>query len=231
MRLFITQATKNTDTLVVDEQRVLHHARVLRLKEKEKILIQEFSEEKVVRYMCEVISYTKTKLTLNILEQETKDCINQWPSMIICTPNSSDKLHIIVQKLSEIWIHEIIFYHSDRSQGMKVNDKKLEKLQKISLEAVEQSNGWMLPKVSVIHDFEQWLKNKNLVMFDATWGQTIWDNILPNSCGIVWPEWGFSENEFEVLKWFSTQSISLWNTILRTETAAIIWWWILTCNT
>jgi 16S rRNA U1498 N3-methylase RsmE len=42
---------------------------------------------------------------------------------------------------------------------------------------------------------------------------------------IVWPEWGFSKKEIETLqkKW---KGINLWNFILRAETAAIVWAWL-----
>jgi hypothetical protein len=43
---------------------------------------------------------------------------------------------------------------------------------------------------------------------------------------VVWPEWWLSLNDY---KNFPTNYIvkSLWDSVLRMETAAIVWWWSL----
>ncbi|MEI8252333.1 MAG: 16S rRNA (uracil(1498)-N(3))-methyltransferase [bacterium] len=59
--------------------------------------------------------------------------------MIICMPNKRDKAEMIVQKLTEIGINSIVFWPSERSVIRDINLSKMERLEKISKEAVEQS--------------------------------------------------------------------------------------------
>jgi 16S rRNA (uracil1498-N3)-methyltransferase len=54
-------------------------------------------------------------------------------------PNKRDKAEMIVQKLTEIGINFIVFWPSERSVIRDINTSKMERLEKISKEAVEQS--------------------------------------------------------------------------------------------
>lgn len=63
-------------------------------------------------------------------------------------PNKREKAELIVQKLSEIGINEILFRPAERSVIKQRNEKKAERLRKIAKEAVEQSRGRQLPKIA-----------------------------------------------------------------------------------
>ncbi len=225
MRLFITTFSQTSNELQLREERVLKHARVLRLSSWDTILVQEPNAS--IRYTCSITNFTQDFLQATILDTQKSDEQHSQVSMVICTPNSSDKLHTIVQKLSEIWVSTVSFRHSNRSQWMKVNEKKLEKLHKISLEAIEQSNGWMLPEISVIKDIEYYLKEKHLIIFDQTWESFSSTKTGLPVCWIIGPEWWFSDQELNFLESQNHSKISLWNTILRTETASIVAGWML----
>ena len=59
--------------------------------------------------------------------------------MIIAMPNKWDKAELIVQKLAECGLSQIVFWPSERSIIRERNPKKSERLDKIIKEAVEQS--------------------------------------------------------------------------------------------
>ena len=59
--------------------------------------------------------------------------------MLIAMPNKREKSELIVQKLTEIGIQNIYFWPSERSVIRQWNEKKAERLDKISHEALEQS--------------------------------------------------------------------------------------------
>jgi RsmE family RNA methyltransferase len=59
--------------------------------------------------------------------------------MIIAMPNKRDKIELIIQKLTECGLNQIIFWPSERSILREWNPKKEERLHKIIEEAVEQS--------------------------------------------------------------------------------------------
>jgi 16S rRNA (uracil1498-N3)-methyltransferase len=68
--------------------------------------------------------------------------------MLIAMPNKREKAELIVQKLSEIGVSEIVFRPAERSVITQWNEKKADRLQKIAKEAVEQSRGVSIPKIS-----------------------------------------------------------------------------------
>ncbi|MDR0282368.1 MAG: RsmE family RNA methyltransferase [Candidatus Peribacteria bacterium] len=74
----------------------------------------------------------------------TGDCV----TMLIAMPNKREKAELIVQKLSEIGVSEIVFRPAERSVITQWNEKKADRLQKIAKEAVEQSRGVSIPKIS-----------------------------------------------------------------------------------
>jgi RsmE family RNA methyltransferase len=59
--------------------------------------------------------------------------------MIIAMPNKWEKAELIVQKLTEIGVENIYFWVAEHSIIRQRNNKKTERLNKISQEAVEQS--------------------------------------------------------------------------------------------
>jgi len=86
--------------------------------------------------------------------------------MLVGIPNTNDKLHTIVQKLTEIGISDIVFWKNDRSTGQDISVKKLSKICKISLESLEQSNGRQLPTISQVDNIHERVVGKELVLFD-----------------------------------------------------------------
>jgi RsmE family RNA methyltransferase len=80
--------------------------------------------------------------------------------MAIALPNTFSKAELMVQKLTEIGVDSIYFRPSERSQLRDISTKKLERLEQISLEAVEQSRGWQLPHIYF---------SKELPSIDATY--------------------------------------------------------------
>ena len=87
-------------------------------------------------------------------------------SMIIAMPNKREKAELIVQKLTEIGVNEIIFRPSERSIIREWNEKKAIRLEKIMKEALEQSRGWHLPTLTFASDIHEYIQNNKLIVFD-----------------------------------------------------------------
>jgi RsmE family RNA methyltransferase len=51
-----------------------------------------------------------------------------------------------------------------------------------------------------------------------------------NIYGLIWPEGGLTARDYQTFEWTKYNIYGLGETILRTETAAIIWWWLLQNN-
>lgn len=91
--------------------------------------------------------------------------------MIIAMPNKRDKVELIVQKLTECGLDQIIFWPSERSVLRERNTKKEERLQKISKEAVEQSRGRTVPKLIFTTTPKTLIGKNPLLIFDKQTGE------------------------------------------------------------
>ena len=145
--------------------------------------------------------------------------------MLVAMPNKREKAELITQKLTEIWVQNICFWISEHSIIRKRNEKKSERLHKISHEALEQSRWIKIPEIRFIglrtelKDFVNW---KNVVLANMN-GLSYWEiakDLGNDLCWGVWPEWWFSEEDLKLFE--DAKIIDLWNSILRMETASIV---------
>ena len=81
-------------------------------------------------------------------------------------PNKWDKVELIVQKLTECGLDQIVFWPSERSVIKERSPKKEERLHKIIKEAVEQSRGWKVPNLAFATDITKYLQDAEVVVFD-----------------------------------------------------------------
>lgn len=226
MQLFITDFKQNWDKIIISNPEILEQTRkVLRMKIWDKF----FAQKENTRYQLEISNWDKFSITGKILETilQTKDVSNKNIWIVVAMPNKWSKAELIVQKLSEIWVDEIYFRPSERSVLKDWNNKKWERLQKISQEAVEQSRWWKLPKIEFVNNIFPVLQNKKIIVFDMVDQKVIpsYDS-QANIIWIVWPEWWFTQKDYKNF-WKNFDLISLGDTVLRMETASIVWAWSL----
>jgi RsmE family RNA methyltransferase len=205
--------------------------KVLRIKKWDKICIQHCNKEWTARYELSIQDRTDKDLTGEIISNHIFSFPERNISMLIAMPNKREKAELVVQKLTEIWVQNIFFWVSERSIIRQRNEKKSERLKKISHEAVEQSRWIQIPEINFINsenelkDFIGW---KSVIIANMDW-IPYWKlikNIDNNVCGVIWPEWWFSKKDLELFG--KAKIVDLWNSVLRMETASIILWWLLT---
>jgi len=224
-QLFITdefQAKNNV--LIVTEKRIIDQLRkVLRAKTWYIFYLQNKTWNKITRYKAKV-SFIKDKVEANILETETKEIWkNNWKWVITGILNKFDKMELIVQKLTEIWVSKIYFVPLERSQFKEIKENKKQRFYKIALEAAEQSWSWDYPDIQVFKNISEIKGTKAVLNFDWDFYKNVdFQNI---DFLVIWPEWGFTDKDLEQIQ--AEKKISLWSKILRAETAAIIWGFIL----
>ena len=140
MQLFICEQLKlEGNKLFIQNNKELFDQlrKVLRAKPWYDFYVQGYSWE--VRYHVALESRAEKEIVTEILKKgEWKKTIKKsW--MLISFPNKQEKLELILQKLTEIWISDIFLWSSERSLLKELNDKKLQRITKIMKEAVEQS--------------------------------------------------------------------------------------------
>lgn len=239
MQLFICNFEINQNILSITDQRVFHQLKnVLRASQWYEFEIQnnvktaEFNIVNIIRYRVKLVDIQKDKLVCEILEKQDKklEMLHFW--MIIAMLNKFDKVELIVQKLSEIWIPNIVFVPTQRSVVKDdISQNKLERLKLISLEAVEQSKWWIIPDIIFTKDFKKIIEDKKLLAFDFD-GEKLteiktWDLSVENLYWIIWPEWWFDPKDYEIFWDKIVKKINIGDSVLRVETWTIIAWWLL----
>ena len=159
------------------------------------------------------------------LIKEKLDEDNELSCDITCILSliKSDKLELCIQKLVELGVKRIVLYDARRSI-MKIKDeKKLQRLSKIALEAAEQSHRNIVPQVLMpigIKQMKDYMSEKNYICYESE--RNIAD--IPSSSSITYiigPEGGFEDKEYKQICALGFESISLGKRILRAETAAL----------
>ena len=63
---------------------------------------------------------------------------------------------------------------------------------------------------------------KDVIIANMNWTpyEEVIRNLWNDLCGVIWPEWWFSEKDLSLFK--NTNIIDLWSNVLRMETASIV---------
>jgi 16S rRNA (uracil1498-N3)-methyltransferase len=126
-----------------------------------------------------------------------------------------DRPEWIVQKLTELGVDRIVLLHSDRSVVRWEPDRarrNLDKLQRVAVEALQQSRGLWLPEIDPPTPAEEVLR---AVPVAEPGGRALGPSDHSVAIG---PEGGWSDAELEI----AADRIELGHTVLRVETAAVV---------
>ncbi|MDR2190123.1 MAG: 16S rRNA (uracil(1498)-N(3))-methyltransferase [Candidatus Peribacteria bacterium] len=167
-------------------------------------LFVQSAQAPFIRYHLKITARTDQSLQGDILsEQMLGNLPNntlETSSITLCIamPNKREKAELIVQKLSEIGIDEILFRPAERSIIPQRNEKKADRLFKIAKEATEQSRGIKIPHIAWCATVENYDEGKKLIIFDAPTEDkmiTVFEQLKTFShqppqkyCGIIGPE-------------------------------------------
>jgi 16S rRNA (uracil1498-N3)-methyltransferase len=139
------------------------------------------------------------------------------------SPIKSNYFNFMIQKATELGVTKFLPIIFDRTIVRKINKERLEK---VIIEAAEQSNRINIPVIEQPQNLKSFLKNDmDLIFTDLNASNKKIDlkMITANpTCVIIGPEGDFSELERqEILKFKGVQPIKINENILRSETAVI----------
>lgn len=197
--------------------------KVLRWKLWEKYIFFDWKIQKDFIYKLSKIEKNKiffkkeTEISKNV---EINFCLNVFCAL----PNKIEKIELICQKLTEIWVSKIIFFKAQRSQKIFLNDNKIDRIKKIIVEATEQSFRNFVPEFEILDNLDlqkiNWqkiffhTKNENAKLLkNMDFEEEI--NIF------VWPEWWFYGLEVQNFEKNNFERVYFGDRILRMETSAI----------
>ena len=142
------------------------------------------------------------------------------------SPIKSNYFNFMIQKATELGVTKFIPIIFDRTIVRKINKERLEK---IIIEATEQSNRINVPVLEKPQNLNNFLNNNlnkvDLIFADLNTSKTkleINKKASKPLCVIIGPEGDFSENEREqILNFEGVRPIKINENILRAETATI----------
>ena len=138
-------------------------------------------------------------------------------------PIKLNYLNLMLQKATELGVTKLIPILTERTIVRKIN---LARINKIVIEAAEQSNRLDIPKIEKLTKFKNFLKenkNTNIIFGDLNTNNVKFDfKDEKPVCVLIGPEGDFTEDERSmILNQKNITSIKINENILRSETAAI----------
>ena len=241
-RFFVEPEHLNLDdkTLYIDGEDVKHISKVLRYGQGDEI---EVCDSNGHEYICRIESIDKTRIDLSIVDEVDINRESRVRVSLYQGVPKSTKMDIILQKLTEAGVDEIVLVNTKRSvvniKGDKA-DKKFDRWERIIYEAAKQSKRGLIPKLRGILSFKEALEDMgkndiNICPYEVEKSLGIKEalqtgqvkKILENKdevrVGIfIGPEGGFAEEENEMVKAAGIASVTMGPRIFRTETASIV---------
>ncbi len=229
MQRFYIEKDLSKEIITIDEPEMINQfTKVLRLKEDDEVIFFDWKENIDIVFKLNHINKKNIDFVFvkQIIKKEntSKFSLNLFQA----TPNKLDKIELILQKWTEIWYDKYYFFNSKRSQKLIISENKFERLQRIIIEACEQSGRNIIPEIVFLDKLDiNSLKNEKNIFFhtDGNIKTSLKDLSIENETNInifVWPEWGFDETEIQKFTENNFIACTLWENILRCETAAIV---------
>jgi 16S rRNA (uracil1498-N3)-methyltransferase len=172
---------------------------------------------------AKILTLSKSIVEFNITKQlrQKESTKEMW---LAFSPIKSNYFNFMIQKATELGVTKFIPIIFDRTIVRKINKERLEK---VIIEAAEQSNRINVPSIEEPQSLKDFLSNEKMdLIFTDLNSQNKkidLDKLSSNpTCVIIGPEGDFSEEEREkILSFKGVQPIKINENILRSETAVI----------
>ena len=219
IRLFFS-ATLSTDMIdKLDKSQSHYLTKVMRIKENDVFSLFNKNGEWEAKVLGISKSIVKFKTTKQLRQKE-----NFKELWLAFSPIKSNYQNFMIQKATELGVTRFLPIIFDRTVVRKINKERLEK---IVIEASEQSNRINVPIVEESQSLNNFLKTTSidLIFTDLNSNNKKIDKSKLTDkpvCIIVGPEGDFSEAEREkILSFKGVRPIKINENILRSETAVI----------
>ena len=214
---------EQTTTFAFDKEESKHIIKVLRKKDGD---ILQVTNGLGCLFECEITLASDNKCTVQINSFEKKETPKFHLHLAVAPTKMNDRFEWFLEKATEIGIQEITPIICDRSERKVINKERFDK---IILSALKQANELYLPKLNEAVTFKEFISQQNKGMqliahCEETDKKTLKSVLKPNEdiTLLIGPEGDFSVKEIGLALENNYTPVSLGNTRLRTETAAIV---------
>ena len=219
IRLFFSETLSADMIDKLDKSQSHYLTKVMRVKENEVFSLFNKNgewEAKILKISKSIVEFQTTK---QIRQKE-----NAKELWLAFSPIKSNYQNFMIQKATELGVTKFLPIIFDRTIVRKINKERLEK---IVIEASEQSNRINVPIIEESQNLTNFLKTNSIDLIFTDLNSK--NNKIDKSkltdrpvCIIIGPEGDFSEAEREeILSFSGVQAIKINENILRSETAVI----------
>lgn len=224
MQLFYSPLLNKEDTnYTFDKEESNHIIKVLRKKNGDNLMV---TNGKGYLFNTVIKSDNDKKCSVTIVEYDFKNPESFHIHLAVAPTKMNERFEWFLEKATEIGIHEITPIICDHSERKQI---KLERFEKIIQAAMKQSLHRYMP---ILHDaisFKTFIQQENdshkYIAHCEETEKTLLKNVIPKGASytlLIGPEGDFSSNEIESALKANFTPVSLGNTRLRTETAAVV---------
>ena len=229
VRFFVSREDMMPEFIVLTGSNA-EHAKVLRLKNGEQVLVCDGNGQECVCTISDISSGQICLVVDKRVESVSEASIDVHVYMAF---SKGDKFEHVVQKATELGAYRIVAYPCDRCVSRpdeKSLKKKVDRWQKIAASAAEQSGRGRIPHVEVLSSYKDTLmdaiKADKAIMFYENEQATTLKMSLSNgqykSVSLLsGPEGGYELREVELAKDMGIDICTLGKRILRCETAPL----------
>jgi 16S rRNA (uracil1498-N3)-methyltransferase len=219
IRLFFKESLSLNLIAKLNKSQSHYVNKVMRIKVDEVFSLFNSSGE----WEAKILNISKSIVEFNITKQlRQKENIKElW---LAFSPIKSNYFNFMLQKATELGVTKFFPIIFDRTIVRKINKERLEK---VIIEAAEQSNRINVPSIEEPKSLKEFLSNQKIdLIFTDLNSQNKkidLDKLSTNpTCVIIGPEGDFSEEERQqILAFKGVQPIKINENILRSETAVI----------
>ena len=219
IRLFYPESLSNNLSGKLNKDQSKYLTSVMRLKTDEEFSLFNKGGE----WNTKIISINKGIVEFEV-QKQLRQPNKEREIWLVFAPIKSNYFNFMIQKATEIGVTKLFPITTERTIVRKINEVRLNK---ILIEAAEQSNRLSVPSLEKIQKLEKFLndyKNINLIFGDLNTDNKkikLLDTSKPIAL-LIGPEGDFSGTErTKILDFKGVQSIKLNDNILRSETAVI----------
>ena len=219
IRLFYPESLSLNLIATLNKSQSHYVCKVMRIKENEVFSLFNSGGE----WEAKILGISKNIVEFNVTKQlrQKENFKELW---LAFSPIKSNYFNFMIQKSTELGITKFLPIIFDRTIVRKINKERLEK---VIIEAAEQSNRIQVPNIEDSQNLNNFLDKNDVDLIFTDLNSTnnkIDLKKLSNkpTCIVVGPEGDFSESEREeILSYKSVQAIKINENILRSETAVI----------
>lgn len=224
MQLFFNpNIDETTESFSFDKEESRHIIKVLRKKDSD---ILHVTNGAGLLFETQITLASDNKCIVEVLSIKNAEKPKFHLHLAVAPTKMNDRFEWFLEKATEIGIQEITPIFCDRSERKVINRDRFEK---IILSAMKQCNETFLPKLNEAISFKEFIKNKNqglqlIAHCEETDKKSLKEVLKPNEdvTILIGPEGDFSEKEIALALENNYKPVTLGNTRLRTETAAVV---------